>query len=100
MTKHLMAEVQNKLNLLGNIARLAIAENAELRDQLAKLKSKLLGDFAHTKRELNRRIYMLGKVAAEYLDMQGWTERTITLDDGRNFTIKIAEAPKPENEEE
>ncbi len=57
----------------------------------------VVGEIMRSEREKMSRE---AKEAAEYLDMRGWTERTITLKDGRTFTIKIADAPKPENEEE
>lgn len=89
MVKHLIGGVRNYLDMLNSVAKLAVNENADLREQVARLKKKLSGKDAHTPCELKRRIYLLGKLAAEYLDMNGWTERTITLDDGRDFTIKI-----------
>lgn len=100
MVKHLIGGVRNNLDMLNTFAKLAITENADLREEVARLKKKLSGDFRHTPHELGRRIYLLGKVAAEYLDMRGWTERTITLEDGRTFTIKIDGAPSRRNEEE
>ncbi len=102
MVKHMIGGVRNNIDMLNTFAKLAITENADLREEVARLKKKLSGEFRHTPHELKRRIYFLGKVAVEYLDMRGWTERTITLilKDGRTFTIKIADASKPENEEE
>lgn len=92
MVKHMIGGVRNNIDMLNTFAKLAVTENADLREEVARLKKKLSGEFRHTPHELKRRIYFLGKVAVEYLDMRGWTERTITLDDGRTFTIKITAA--------